>query len=107
MVAVEAMALGRRRLWAGHLQAEETDTTQPLITDFFAPINPVQDHRTPADEAGAFAVGHLWSLLQDFVSVVDAPRSWADIGQDHPFVGWQSTHLVLNLPPQWALPHEL
>ena len=62
MVAVEAMALGRRRLWAGHLEAEEeVDATQPLITDFFLPLAQatLMAQPSPADEAGEVTL--LWA----------------------------------------------
>ena len=84
MVAVEAMALGRRRLWAGHLQAEEVDATQPLITEFFLPLKlapaTLMAQPSPADEAGHSAVGHFWATLDDFVSVVDPPPNWSSVG---------------------------
>ena len=110
MVAVEAMALGRRRLWAGHLEAEEeVDATQPLITDFFLPLAPatLMAQPSPADEAGRFAVGHFWSMLDDFVSVVDPPPNWSSVGPNHPLMSFQSSKLVLKLPPHRALPPHL
>ena len=110
MVAVEAMALGRPRLWAGHFEAEEeVDATQPLITDFFLPLAPatLMAQPSPADEAGHLAVGHFWAMLDDFVSVVDPPPNSASVGPNHPLMSFQSSKLVLNLPPHRAMPPHL
>ena len=62
---------------------------------------------SPADiieEAGRFAVGHFWSVLDDFV---DPPPHWSSVEPNHPLMSFQSSKLVLKLPPHGALPPHL
>ena len=95
MVALRAMDLGRRHLWA--------------LSSSSAPPPDV------VTQASRRASAMFWLLLQDFATLHSPPDSWISVGPNHPFFCFpmrgapsgdlsRPTPLRLNLPASVALP---
>ena len=106
MVALEAMAHGRKALWAMHAAlAPAKAEGQQLITDFFHPTGDSPTTRL-LQRACRKARARFWSLLQDFVVIGQA--DWMhELEDSHPFLGFRAGKLCLNLPPGAALPSDI
>jgi hypothetical protein len=118
MVALHAMAYGRRFMWARlHDLMPEVPSNQALMTDFF----PVVSHRhqqgdgvnaahSRAGCAARRAAMWFWCLLQDFVHFKVVPSEWLGVvPPDHPFIGVLNVAdgMRLNLPAELRLPDTL
>jgi hypothetical protein len=116
MVALHAMAHGRRVMWAC-LQKDVRPADQSLITDFFPVVSGrrQQGDRLDATQSHAVyaaqrAAVWLWCLLQDFVCLKVVPGEWLGVvPPDHPFIGVLGVHegMRLNLPSELRLPDDL
>jgi hypothetical protein len=85
------MDMGRRRLYAIQIAAEQGDGGPTAAL-------PVERQLSVVSRA---AVAHFWGLLADFVAVDAAPPQWlAQIGPSHPFlcVDVARTRVLLNGP---------
>ena len=115
MVALHAMAHGRRVMWA-RWQAEIGPANQTLITDFFPVVSDrcqsdgVDGAKSHAAYAARNAVVWFWCLLQDFVRLKVVPGEWLGVvPPDHPFIGVLGIDegMCLNLPLELRLPDDL
>jgi hypothetical protein len=91
LAALHAMDMGRRRLYAIQIAAEQGDGGPTAAL-------PVERQLSVVSRA---AVAHFWGLLADFVAVDAAPPQWlAQIGPSHPFlcVDVARTRVLLNGP---------
>jgi hypothetical protein len=111
--ALEAMAFGRRLLWAKHRDEDPgLEPGQQRITQFFPVVRASQRPQPPPlpERVGRLAVARFWELLQGLVSLDSCPvkdARWDDVPLGHPFLGVRrvdtnpghSLHFVLNMPP--------
>ena len=122
MVALAAMAFGRKTLLAISLgEEDQRDTTQSLITAFFPILSGSRPSVSVVQRASRKAAAMFWCLLQDFVAVQEVPLGWGtEVAPDHPFVGVEAVgdggansqrgglwRLRLNIPPGFNLPNQL
>jgi hypothetical protein len=122
MVALEAMAFGRKALWAISRGEDDTrDAGQTRITDFFHVVSGHRPSVSVVQRASRKAAAMFWCLLQDFVAVQEVPAWWgSEVGPDHPFVGVETGgggvassqrgslwKLRLNVPPGFNLPDRI
>jgi hypothetical protein len=122
MVALAAMAFGRKLLWALSLGEDDArDSSQSLITDFFPLLSGSRPPVSLVQRASRKAAAQFWVLLQDFVAVQEIPSGWGtEVAPDHPFVGVETVgggvvssqgggrwRLRLNVPPGFNLPDNL
>ncbi|KAG1677145.1 hypothetical protein FOA52_000951 [Chlamydomonas sp. UWO 241] len=91
VAALDAMAYGRRLLWALHLDTGAAPPDdQSLITDFFPVLTAGPAQPDKADRAGRAAVARFWTGLQEIASLDRVPPAWAAADgppPDHPFIG--------------------
>jgi hypothetical protein len=91
VAALDAMAYGRRLLWALHLDTGAAPPDdQTLITDFFPVLTAGPAQPDKADRAGRAAVARFWTSLQEVASLDRVPPAWAAADgppPDHPFIG--------------------
>ena len=105
--ALDAMAFGRRMLWAVHLDERPDDPRQTRITSFFPVLSP----RIPAPvvRAGRRAAARLWERLQDLAMLDKYPlkdQRWESVSFGHPFLGGEDVpdrperprRFVVNMP---------
>jgi hypothetical protein len=89
--ALDAMAYGRRLLWALHLDTGAAlPADQSQITDFFPATTAGPGLPDKADRAGRAAVARFWTSLQEFTSLDRVPPTWAAADGPppaHPFIG--------------------
>ena len=107
MAAVEAMAYGRRALWAmsmEKLRRGAVDKNQSRITDFFSAIPRAPLPLPDLQRASRKAAAYFWCLIQDFVCLGACP--W-ELDSSHPFMGARGGKLHLNLPPGFILPGDI
>ena len=109
--ALEAMASGRRTLWALH-KGQQVDSSQTHITDYFLPLEgDIQQPLNITQRASRKAAARFWCLLQDFVWLQQVPEGWEGVPSDHPFIGVEEVHgvpkLCLHLPVGLHLPAAL
>ena len=103
--ALDAMAHGRRALWAVSRGVKAPDPRQTLITDYLPVVRAagVLPPLTGVQRAERSATAWLWTQLQDFVELRGVPAQWGDeVLTAHPFVGVAgsagSARLQLSLP---------
>lgn len=103
--ALDAMAHGRRALWAVSRGVKAPDPRQTLITDYLPVVRAagVLPPLTGVQRAERSATAWLWTQLQDFVELRGVPAQWGDeVLAAHPFVGVAgsagSARLQLSLP---------
>ena len=116
MVALHAMAHGRRVMWA-RWQEDIGPANQTLITDFFPVVSGRHQQHDDVDVAQRHAACAarnaavwFWCLLQDFVRLQVVPGEWLGVvPPDHPFVGVVNIDegMRLNLPSELRLPADL
>ncbi|KAG1673957.1 hypothetical protein FOA52_015713 [Chlamydomonas sp. UWO 241] len=91
VAALDAMAYGRRLLWALHLDTGAAPPDdQSLITDFFPVLTAGPAQPDKADHAGRAAVARFWTGLQEIASLDRVSPAWAAADgppPDHPFIG--------------------
>lgn len=114
MVALEAMAFGRKVLWAMFLEEKGmADASQTSITDFFPKVSEAMPPITIVQRASRKSAAMFWCLLQDFVYVhQQVPQEWLpQVDSTHPFLKAVTTggeggkkQLRLNMPPGFNLP---
>jgi len=107
MAAVEALAYGRRALWAmsmEKLRRGAVDKNQSRITDFFSAIPRAPLPLPDLQRASRKAAAYFWCLIQDFVCLGACP--W-ELDSSHPFMGARGGKLHLNLPPGFILPGDI
>lgn len=129
LAALSAMELGRRTMWAVHLQREgvvpdddvPNDAHLRQVTLFEAwgvdgPAVPGPEVEaaavprvplSPVQRASQVAVADFWNRLQDFVSTQNRARvQWrhaASLGTDHPFVSVEPAAVGVDANPRRRL----
>jgi hypothetical protein len=101
-LALFAMERGRRLQWAvSQGKAEDDDSAQPLITDFFQRLDglPHAQPETLSAKAGRRAVAWFWCAAQDIAFSGQVPRPWISIGSQHPIFFVEGGSLRVRLPP--------
>ena len=105
--ALDAMAFGRRMLWAVHLNERPDDPQQTRITRFFPVLSPRRP--APVVRAGRRAAARFWERLQDLAVLDEYPlkdRRWESVSPGHPFLGVEDVpdrperprRFVVNMP---------
>ena len=105
--ALDAMAFGRRMLWAVHLNERPDDPQQTQITRFFPVLSPRRP--APVVRAGRRAAARFWERLQDLAVLDEYPlkdRRWESVSPGHPFLGVEDVpdrperprRFVVNMP---------
>ena len=97
--ALDAMAFGRRMLWAVQLDEQPNDPQQTQITRFFPALSPRR--RAPVVRAGRRAAAGFWERLQNLVMLDDyllKDQRWESVSHGHPFL------LVADVPDRPEMP---
>ena len=105
--ALDAMAFGRRMLWAVHLNERPGDPQQTRITRFFPVLSPRRP--APVVRAGRWAAARFWERLQDLAMLDEYPlkdQRWESVSRGHPFLGVEDVpdrperprRFVVNMP---------
>lgn len=107
---LEAMAFGRKLLWARH-EERLPQPGQRCITQFFPVVRARQSPQPPPlhERVGRLAVAKFWELLQGLVTLDECPvkdRRWEAVPADHPFLSvtrvtgrpFRPLRFVLNMP---------